>query len=175
MKISFASLKKSGAIVVILFSLWGQLSNNTSIRIPLLSGMLTKLTTWVGVGTYWQMFSRVDRFNWRVEFVAIAPNNKIRILPIFNADKDNFIENNFMNVREGKINQNIFTYRDDRYNYAQYLCRVYQQEDQPIKAIRLDLYWQKILPPNEAEIRKEYLTAEFFEKEKLGRVKCQNY
>ncbi len=51
---------------------------------------------------------------------------------------------------------------------------MFQNETNPIQAIRYDLFWRQILPPQQAAIREQYLTEEFSDIGKLGEYQCQN-
>ncbi|MDJ0728657.1 MAG: hypothetical protein QNJ33_01555 [Crocosphaera sp.] len=167
-------LKKIGIIVVIISSLGSHLVHNTPLKSPIFANIFSRLTALTAMSNNWRMFSVVDRFSWRLEIVAIHDNNKAKILPIFTQQKKGFFEKNFIDFREGKLHQNLFIYPDARYHYSDYLCRIYQNETNPIKTIRYDLFWRQILPPEQANIRKEYLTEEFSDLGKLGEYQCKN-
>ena len=128
----------------------------------------------MGMSSQWRMFSVVDRFSWRIEVAAIYDNKKTKILPIFVEKEKSFFEKQFVNFRQGKLHQNLFNYPDARYHYSNYLCRTHQEKDNPIQAIRYDLFWRQILSPQEAKIKQQYLTEEFSDIGKLGEYRCKN-
>lgn len=167
-------LKKIGIIVIIISSLGSHLVHNTSLNSPLFPSLFSRLTALTAMSSRWRMFSVVDRFSWRLEMVAIYKNGTTEILPIFVEEEKGFVEKQFIDFREGKLHQNLFFYPDARYHYGDYLCRTYQNEDNPIKAIRYDLFWRQILPPEQSAIRKQYLTEEFTDLGRLGEYKCKN-
>lgn len=165
--------QKSCAIAFILWCLWGQIVNNTYLQIPFIPYFFKQLAAYLGTGTYWQMFSIADRYNWRMEWVAIHQNKQSSLIPIPYQTNNGFLQDNLIEFREGKLNQTLFSHDSARRYYVNYICRVYQDEQNPILGIRVDLYWQRIIPPNQAKIRGEYLTAEFSDPGKLGYYKCR--
>ncbi|MDJ0842762.1 hypothetical protein [Crocosphaera sp.] len=167
-------LKKFGIIVIIIGSLGSHLVHNTPLNSPIFPHLFARFTALTGMGSQWRMFSVVDRFSWRIEIVAIHDNKTTEILPIFADEEKGFFEKQFMDFREGKLHQNLFVYPDARYHYSDYLCRKYQNETNSIKAIRYDFFWRQILPPQQAAIRKQYLTEEFSDLGKLGEYQCKN-
>ena len=150
-------LKKIGIIVIIISSLGSHLVHNTSLNSPIFSSLFSRLTALTAMSSRWRMFSVVDRFSWRLEIVAIHKNGDTEILPIFVEEEKGFVEKQFVDFREGKLHQNLFFYPDARYHYGDYLCRIYQDKYHSIKAIRYDLFWRQILPPEQSSIRKQPL------------------
>ncbi|MEA5509984.1 hypothetical protein VB715_09425 [Crocosphaera sp. UHCC 0190] len=167
-------LKKTAVTCLVLVTLWSHLVQNSSIRIPFIPNLLTKVTSFLGMSGSWQMFSVVDRFSWRLDVVAIHQNGEASVLPIFSHKEEDNIKDNFVNFRDGKLQQSLFHYQDAREHYTDYLCRIYQDANNPIKAIRFDLFWRQILPPEQSAIRQQYLTEEFSDKGKLGEFQCRN-
>ncbi|MDJ0508577.1 MAG: hypothetical protein QNJ64_04880 [Crocosphaera sp.] len=127
-----------------------------------------------GMSSHWRLFSVIDRFSWRIEIVGIDNKKEVKNLPILRQEEKKFIERNFIDFREVKLHQNLFIYPDARHHYSDYLCRTYRSDNQEIESIRYDLFWQQILPPRQAAIRKQYLTEEFSDIGKLGEYKCRN-
>ncbi|MDJ0601538.1 MAG: hypothetical protein QNJ37_22170 [Crocosphaera sp.] len=167
-------LKKIGIIIIIISSLGSHVVHNTPLNSPIFPHLFARFTTLMGMSDHWRMFSVVDRFSWRLEIVAIDENRKTQTLPIFVEEEKGLFEKQFIDFRQGKLHQNLFIYPDARYHYSDYLCRTYQPEANSIKAIRYDLFWQQILPPEQASIRKQYLTEEFSDLGKLGEYPCKN-
>ncbi|MEA5533010.1 hypothetical protein [Crocosphaera sp. XPORK-15E] len=167
-------LKKTAVIFIISVSLWSHLVQNTTIRIPFIPNIVPKVTSFLGMSSSWRMFSVVDRFSWRLGVVAIHQNGEASVLPIFSQKEKDNVTDNFVNFRDGKLQQSLFHYKDAREHYTDYLCRIYQDPNNPIKAIRFDLFWRQILPPEQSAIRKQYLTEEFSDKGKLGEFQCRN-
>ena len=166
-------LKKIGIAIIILGSLSSHIVHNTPLNSPIFTHLFARLTTFMGTSQHWRMFSVVDRFSWRLEIVAIDENRETQTLPIFVGEEKGFLKKQFIDFREGKLHQNLFIYPDARYHYSDYLCRTYQHGTNSIKAIRYDLFWQQILPPQQAAIRKQYLTEEFSDIGKLGEYPCK--
>ena len=167
-------LKKITIILIIISSLTSHLVHNTNLKTPLFPGLFSRLTMFVGMTNRWRLFSVVDRFSWRIEIVGIDNQGKVKTLPILNQKKKGFVDKHFIDFREEKLHQNLFIYPDARRHYSDYLCRTYQSKNKQIKSIRYDLFWQQILPPRQAAIRKQYLTEEFSDIGKLGEYQCQN-
>ncbi|ACB49749.1 hypothetical protein cce_0398 [Crocosphaera subtropica ATCC 51142] len=167
-------LKKVGVVVIVIGSLGSHLVHNTPLNSPIFPHLFARFTALTAMSSQWRMFSVVDRFSWRLEIVAIHKNGKTQTLPIFAEQETGFFEKHFINFREGKLHQNLFVYPDARYHYSDYLCRIFQNETNPIRTIRYDLFWRQILPPQQAAIRDQYLTEEFSDLGKLGEYQCQN-
>ncbi|MGK7953782.1 MAG: hypothetical protein AB4063_00725 [Crocosphaera sp.] len=167
-------LKKIGIIIIIVSSVGSHLVHNTSFNSPIFPHLFARVTGFTAMSSQWRMFSVVDRFSWRLEIVAIHENQITQTLPLFAEEKKGFFEKNFIDFHEGKLHQKLLHYPDARYHYSDYLCRTYQDKNNPIKAIRYDFFWRQILPPGQAEIRQQYLTEEFSDIGKLGEYQCKN-
>ncbi|EAZ90208.1 hypothetical protein [Crocosphaera chwakensis] len=167
-------LKKCGIVIFIFSSLGSHFVHNTPLKSPIFPNLFGRLTALTRMSDQWRMFSVVDRFSWRLEIVAIHESGKAQTLPIFAEQEKEFFEKQFIDFREGKLHHNLFIYPDARYHYSDYLCRMFQNETNPIQAIRYDLFWRQILPPQQAAIREQYLTEEFSDLGKLGEYQCQN-
>ena len=167
-------LKKIGIIFIIVSSLGSHLVHNTSFNSPIFPHLFARFTGFVGMSSQWRMFSVVDRFSWRLEIVAIHENNTTQTLPMFVEEEKSFFDKQLIDFREGKLHQKLLNYPDARYHYSDYLCRTYQDKDNPIQAIRYDFFWRQILPPGQAAIRQQYLTEEFSDLGKLGEYQCKN-
>lgn len=165
-------LKKFGIVIFIISSLGSHFVHNTPLNSPIFPHLFARFTGLTRMSDQWRMFSVVDRFSWRLEIVAIHDNKKNQTLPIFTEEDKGFFEKQFINFREGKLHQNLFVYPDARYHYSDYLCRLYQKDNNTIKSIRYDLFWRQILPPQQAAIREQYLTEEFSDIGKLGEYQC---
>lgn len=167
-------LKQVGIIVIIIGSLGSHIVQNTNLESPIFHSIFSRFTALTAMSSRWRMFSVVDRFSWRLEIVAINEDHTTEILPIFDKTEKAFIDKQFIDFRVGKLHQNLFFYPDARHHYSNYLCRIYQNQNNPVKAIRYDLFWRQILPPEQAAIRQQYLTEEFSDLGKLGEYKCKN-
>jgi len=126
----------------------------------------------VGLKNYWRMFSPVDRFNWYMVVTAIHQDGEETLLPLSQQTRRNFWERNLVDFREAKFQLNIYGSQTAQGFYAQYLCRRYQDIDNPVTAIRIDLHSQSILSPDEAKRRGAYLEEEII-KRPWGTFECQ--
>ena len=110
----------------------------------------------VGLKSYWRMFSPVDRFNWDMVVTAVHEDGAEILLPLPHQTDRNFWERNFIDFREAKFQLNIYNNKTAQRWYAEYLCRTYQQEHNPVTAIKIKQHSQMILSPQEAERRDIY-------------------
>ena len=178
--------------IIIVFSLWIQISTNLKLTIPFIpnsnhSGSVrsqiisgANKTNWLihrlgwlaGLNTTWRMFSPVDRFNWQMKFVAVFQDGTEALLPLPHQIDRTFWERNVINFRDGKSHVNLYKQQEQRQLYANYICHLYQNRDNPITIIRIDLHWQKILSPEQARAQGIYLGEIHQERGKMGEFEC---
>lgn len=125
----------------------------------------------VGLKNYWRMFSPVDRFNWSMVITAVHQNGEETLLPLPHQTPRTFWQKNLIDFREAKFQTNIYNNQTAQKYYAQYLCHVYQDLDNPVTAIKIDLDSVNILPPTEAKNRGVYLEPRL-DKRPWGRFAC---
>ena len=188
-------LRKFFISLFILANLWVMIATNASLALPTIapsvyspdrdetiiyraSWYIGRTDWWlnhlgwiVGLKNYWRMFSPVDRFNWYMVFSAVHVDGEETKLPLANQIKRNFWQRNFTDFREAKFHLNIYNAATAQKYYAQYLCRKYQNQGNPISAIKIELKSQNILSPDQAKMRGVYLEPRIDSRE-WGRFEC---
>ena len=105
-----------------------------------------------GLDNRWQMFGRQSRFNWWYLISGKYADSSVVTLPVPFQAKRTLWESLFVDFKEGKFDLNLYNDPGGREIYSRYLCRKYASRNaSPIQSIIFDLYFQHILPPEEAD------------------------
>ncbi|HBR14048.1 MAG TPA: hypothetical protein DD723_00690 [Candidatus Omnitrophica bacterium] len=117
-----------------------------------LQGAYYNLCWTAGLRNYWRMFAPVDRFNWQFIITAVYPDGgKERIL-MPSQQKQNFIEYNFVNFREGKYELNIYNDEKGQAALGKYFCRTYKGlKDSVPQKIEIERTWQIFVATNKED------------------------
>ena len=141
-------------------------------KFQLLSWYIKSYAHIVGLDNKWQMFGRQSRFNWWYLIKAKYENSEIITLPLPRQTPRNFIERNLIDFKEGKFHLNLYNNEVGREAYSRYLCREFLNLDSsPIQSIVFELWYQNILPPEEAEKKGKYLDPNVYS-QVLNEFKC---
>lgn len=127
----------------------------------------------VGLKNYWRMFSPVDRFNWYMIFTAVYQNGQEEKLPLPHQTPRSSLQRNFTDYREAKFFLNIYLNKSAQSYYADYLCRSFQDSNNPINWIKINLRSQNILSPQTAKRRGIFLESRIDSRD-WGSYKCQH-
>ncbi len=127
-------------------------------KLRLLSWCIKSYAHIVGLDNQWQMFGRQSRFNWWYLIKAKYDDSKIVVLPLPGQTSRNFIERNLIDFKEGKFHLNLYNNEVGRETYSRYLCKKFSSSDvSGIQSIIFELWYQYILPPEEAGQKEKYL------------------
>lgn len=108
----------------------------------------------LGIDNRWQMFGFQSRFNWwytiRGEY-SDGVTTRLVDLPLPNQSGRTLWQRAVMDIKEDKLELNLYANQPVRETYSRYIARHYPTyAGMPIKAVRWDLGHQAILPPQEA-------------------------
>ncbi len=112
----------------------------------------------VGLDNRWKMFGKQSRFNWWYLIYGKYEESEKILLPLPPQMPRTFVEDLFIDFKEIKFYLNMYLDQNARETYARYLCRKYPEHNGlPIQSIIYDLYYQGILPPQEARLKGSYI------------------
>ena len=147
-------------------------SPNIAYKVQLLSWYIKSYAHIVGLDNQWQMFGRQSRFNWWYLIKAKYNNSQTIVLPLPRQTSRNFIERNLIDFKEGKFHLNMYNNEIGRETYSRYLCRKFSNLDgSPIQSIVFELWYQYILPPEEAKHKEKCLDPNIYS-QTLNEFKC---
>lgn len=105
-----------------------------------------------GLDNQWRMFGQQSRSNWWHVVTATYGHGQPRLLPLPLQSKRSLWETVLFDFKEPKLNHHtVFSGPPAQTAYAHYLARQYPTRDGvPISSITFQIYWQRILPREEA-------------------------
>ena len=141
-------------------------------KLKLFSWYIKSYAHIVGLDNKWQMFGRQSRFNWWYLIKAKYDDSKTIALALPRQTPRNFLERNLIDFKEGKFHLNLYNNEIGRETYSRYLCRQFSNlNGSPIQSIIFELWYQNILPPEEAEKKGKYLDPNVYS-QVLNEFKC---
>ena len=172
-------LDKLFAIIIIVFSIGIPVAFNFNLKLPNIPNSKKYPVLWrqiiaqlnqtdkrlkhlgwlLGLDYIPKMFTPVARSDQWPEYVAIHRDGKETLLPLPLQPSRNGWEHNIIDFREIPFHWKLISPKNEDHlrNYVDYLCRVYQDEYDPIIEIRVDLYSQELFSPTEAREKGRYL------------------
>ena len=117
-----------------------------------------------GIDNRWTMFGYQSRWNWWYDIRAIYSDGVTErsvLLPLPNQSSRTLAQKQIFDLKERKLELNLYGNAVAREAYARYVARQYPTHDGlPIKCIRWYLCTQGILPPDEAIAQQKLHTEE---------------
>lgn len=128
------------------------LSPMSAWRVDVASGLLGRYATIVGLDNRWEMFSNRPRIKWRYRFTAQRADGSSTVVPTPLQSERSFLQANFFDFRETKIQENLSTDSEGMESYARYLCHAFaSQGEAEIQSITVELIYQEIRERSEAD------------------------
>ena len=185
-------LKKLAISLFIIISLTAQVMNNLNVsQIPdnpdapypvRVAISLFNIGHWgivnfawrTGTNTYWRMASPVPKHDWWMMIAAHYSDGRVVELPLPDQTERTFWQHTFTDSRETEIHITMWPHPHLREAYGQHLCQTYPHPTtgEGAEFIRFTLYWQNILPQQEAERRGMHLD-EIVRSMVAGEIECQ--
>jgi len=111
---------------------------------------------YTGINGFWRMFSPVHRYDWWWRVVATDPDGRDRELSTPSYTGRTGVDSFFVDFRETKFLLNLWTRPPMQNAYIDSRCREEQRAGRAPSAIRLEMSWRAILPPEQAAARGDH-------------------
>ncbi len=130
-------------------------------RLQMASWYVRRYAYFAALDNRWQMFGYQSRFNWWYVIRGVysdGTNEKLEMLPLPNQSGRTLWDHLLFDLKEIKFELNIYRDPAARESYSHYIARQFPERDgMQLKAVRWELGYQMIVPPDEAIQRQELL------------------